>query len=998
MNSRIYTYMKCLLSVGIIIVMGSTYNFAEANNAQWGDLSQKITAAIQDSDLALAEDIARKRIEVATTLGPKNREARMGNALRGLASVLRLRGNYNEAEPLARKAQGLIDTGNGKLSHQAIRNLGSTGMILMHTARYAEAEVLALEANARVQAYAPHSIDAVEIYNLLGKISEHLHRFDDAENWLNKAQQTDVSTEALDTNDNHFGPYWINKRRADTLYTFSLIELKKGRLDKAESYIHQAIEKFQAISSETHFDVLKAKILYGTILVRLDKYAEAELVLKEAVKNSEQVMGGNHPETARAVFYLAQAIARQGRANEAEPLFSRAIKIVKQEEMLDRFAHFGQAKIRFLNKTGKPLDGIGLEREVLDAVDKLFAQTRGLDESTREGFVGQFGSYYLEAVSLMQDLHKAYPNSGYDREALAIVSRTQSRIFSELLRQSDVSGLSGVREFTDLYKRQGKLNKRIEELKQSKAIVSRKVYSNDEGGNVEASAKKYDDAIVQERIDSAVAKVRKETLETTNDLAVVEASLWDKFPRYMEMAQPRPVTVDLLQKKLLKPNEKLITYFLLPDSALAFVVSRDEYQVVQMPAARADIAAMVVAARAPEESVANSGFAGLSKLDPILLNKLYASLFLPLEPYLKDAKRVLVIADGPLYNLPLEMLVTRYGEQEKKAFDSAKASRQIELSEYSTLPYLGERYRFAYLPSLSALASMRLYHKPQVKYERELVSFADPVFEKKSDSTPMLDMLTRGMRKGGTLNIPRLPETAEEAKEISAIVGGKSEVYLRENAQENTVKTIDLKNTRYLHFATHGLLSGEFSDLKDAYATAESQSSKAGNQRSLTRVKSVEANAIDKEELGAGPVASTEKGEPALLLSLSGDMKGEDGLLTMREILSKLDLNAKLVVLSACNTAGEGAEANNGEGFAGLTRSFMYAGAQGLLVSHWSVESQATKELMTNTFRNLQTRPDSLEAVDHARVKIRGSTASFNGKTVSRAHPYFWAPFVFVGE
>jgi len=51
-------------------------------------------------------------------------------------------------------------------------------------------------------------------------------------------------------------------------------------------------------------------------------------------------------------------------------------------------------------------------------------------------------------------------------------------------------------------------------------------------------------------------------------------------------------------------------------------------------------------------------------------------------------------------------------------------------------------------------------------------------------------------------------------------------------------------------------------------------------------------------------------------------------------------------VLSACNTAGEGAEANNGEGFAGLTRAFMYAGAQGLLVSHWSVESGSTQELI----------------------------------------------------
>jgi len=58
----------------------------------------------------------------------------------------------------------------------------------------------------------------------------------------------------------------------------------------------------------------------------------------------------------------------------------------------------------------------------------------------------------------------------------------------------------------------------------------------------------------------------------------------------------------------------------------------------------------------------------------------------------------------------------------------------------------------------------------------------------------------------------------------------------------------------------------------------------------------------------------------------------------MKEVIEDLELNAELVALSACNTAGESAQANNGEGFAGrLTRAFMYAGARALLVSHWAV-------------------------------------------------------------
>lgn len=231
------------------------------------------------------------------------------------------------------------------------------------------------------------------------------------------------------------------------------------------------------------------------------------------------------------------------------------------------------------------------------------------------------------------------------------------------------------------------------------------------------------------------------------------------------------------------------------------------------------------------------------------------------------------------------------------------------------------------------------------------------------------------------MSIPRLPETADEAREIAAVVGGRSEIYLREKAQENTVKSLDLKAARYLHFATHGLLGGEFVEINKALAAEQGE----GAGRTL--------------ENGGSGVGVSSRGEPALLLSLSGDLRGDDGLLTMGEIVQGLDLNARLVVLSACNTAGEGAEASaSGEGFAGLTRAFMYAGAQGLLVSHWSVESRATQQLMSDVFRRLVRGESTLAALDQARAALRGSVVEQDGERFSRAHPFFWAPFVYVGD
>ena len=122
-------------------------------------------------------------------------------------------------------------------------------------------------------------------------------------------------------------------------------------------------------------------------------------------------------------------------------------------------------------------------------------------------------------------------------------------------------------------------------------------------------------------------------------------------------------------------------------------------------------------------------------------------------------------------------------------------------------------------------------------------------------------------------------------------------------------------------------------------------------------------------------------------------------LLTMSEVLG-LDLNAELTILSACNTAGRGEHAGRGEGFAGLTRSFMYAGTRSLLVTHWSVESQAARDLMVGMFR-AKKKLATPKALRKAKLKLKKSTRPLEGAPsgkLSLAHPFFWAPFVLVGE
>ncbi len=93
----------------------------------------------------------------------------------------------------------------------------------------------------------------------------------------------------------------------------------------------------------------------------------------------------------------------------------------------------------------------------------------------------------------------------------------------------------------------------------------------------------------------------------------------------------------------------------------------------------------------------------------------------------------------------------------------------------------------------------------------------------------------------------------------------------------------------------------------------------------------------------------------------------DDGFLTIEEVIN-LPLEAKLVVLSACNTArGE----ITGDGVVGLTRSFIAAGAESVLSSLWLVPDDATAFLMSEFYQQLVHSGDSAQALRQAMLKTK---------------------------
>lgn len=104
-------------------------------------------------------------------------------------------------------------------------------------------------------------------------------------------------------------------------------------------------------------------------------------------------------------------------------------------------------------------------------------------------------------------------------------------------------------------------------------------------------------------------------------------------------------------------------------------------------------------------------------------------------------------------------------------------------------------------------------------------------------------------------------------------------------------------------------------------------------------------------------------------------------------------LNAKLVVLSACNTAA--GEKVDEDGLSGLARAFFWAGAKSLLVIHWSVYSDAVVDLSTRSFSALESGqnqpfPATLRA---ATLDILADP----NRSAFHYHPSYWAAFSIIG-
>jgi tetratricopeptide (TPR) repeat protein len=111
-----------------------------------------------------------------------------------------------------------------------------------------------------------------------------------------------------------------------------------------------------------------------------------------------------------------------------------------------------------------------------------------------------------------------------------------------------------------------------------------------------------------------------------------------------------------------------------------------------------------------------------------------------------------------------------------------------------------------------------------------------------------------------------------------------------------------------------------------------------------------------------------------------------DGRLTAREVMENLRLPGSLVVLSACESGYN--DVRVGDDLVGLMRALFYAGASSLMLSRWSVNARTTLDLMKAFYESVRSGESRADALRAGILAVRES----------RLHPYYWAPFVLLGD
>ena len=429
-------------------------------------------------------------------------------------------------------------------------------------------------------------------------------------------------------------------------------------------------------------------------------------------------------------------------------------------------------------------------------------------------------------------------------------------------------------------------------------------------------------------------ELERRLAEAQAALADADAALQAASPNYGQLIQQVAPAAEVLAA--LSPDEAFALTTIGDTGGWTFVLHGGQVAAFRTGADMVRITELVRRVRAGIE-VADSG---VPRFDIAAAQELYADTLGPAEPALAGAKSLIVVPAGPLLSLPFAVLLTGPA-------DGANLAHA---------PWLVRRFAIAHVPAAANFVSLRRVAGTSRATEPwfGLGDFRPVGLRQAERSFPGATCADSARLFAG---LPALPFAKRELDAARALLGGGAGDQMVGAAfTAPQVLRADLRGFRVLHFAAHALLPAEL------------------------RCQS----------------------EPAIITSSPPDAADASGALLTASKVSTMNLDADVVILSACNSGGpggakEGGE-TGGESLSGLARSFFYAGARAMMVTHWSVNDQAAAFLVASTMDRLRKGEDGgvagalrgaeLSMLDDAGVKFPADVA----------HPFYWAPFAVIGE
>jgi CHAT domain-containing protein/Tfp pilus assembly protein PilF len=567
---------------------------------------------------------------------------------------------------------------------------------------------------------------------------------------------------------------------------------------------------------------------------------------------------------------------------------------------------------------------------------------------------------YKQQVHALMRLHQENPSAGYDMLALQASEHYRLRTLLELLSESRIELSQGID--AGYLTRLRELQLKLESAEERRALS------------------------LYRREADKLAQIEKDIEELLRQRDLLDSEIRANHPQYAALKMPAPLSPSEIQRQLLDDGTIMLEYVLSRGGSYLWLVTADSISSYCLPR----VQTIDRAARRVQELITSSNQppdgATLKEMQARQARRkaefdqaaqeLSQMILGPVAGKLGQ-KRLLIVGDGILQYIPFGVLPEpesgRAGEGETRRQGDRETKRvrnpQSAISNQQSYTPLIADHEIVNLPSASVLATLRQIRTGRSAAPHALAILADPVFSnddgrvalnartkiesiqgpdqsvKAAPVTPAAKIVAdveRSAADSGVQGFRRLLFSRQEAEAITGLLPSSERLRALDFAADRRLALSGkLGEYRILHFATHGLLNNKVPAL-------------SGLVFSL----------VD------------EQGQP------------RNGFLRLHEIYN-LKLNADLVVLSGCQTA-LGQEVS-GEGLIGLTRGFMHAGAPRVVASLWSVNDQATANLMKLFYQRML--KDGLRPA----AALRAAQMAM-WKMEPNAVPYRWGAFILQGD